>query len=581
MIWPAGAEILTVDGTTESFGGMDANLSVRGSTFLTDSMGRPAMLQDPGLYVFVCKIHPYMFSAVIVDDPATSTGPIEIISGLGDVDVPILDLSPNTTILTRSLSSTQMSDGNLIFADDAVLGDYVSTLPSLHGITTGLVKTFYVVTDPNNWRDYNDDDWVVSLPPVPVSNGTTTVLLSALDSVVPNSTFEPEVDGVGDVIVNTQFERTINKNHPGTPQDKPGTISVVNTDTWKVDQKIALPEINMNHPHNMWANAEQDTLYQTQWFGTDLTAIDLESGEMIKDVFVGQSPSHVMTAPYGDNENKIYVAMNGEEQITELDPVTLEVTRQFSTGAASHPHGHWISNDGTFMVTPNFFTSQSTIVNMTNPALTENVDVGFTPIATGMMPDGSKYFTSDFLGNSFTVVDLENDEIRSIDIFNNDVEALQGLPIQNPVSPDGKWMVAATVLNSKIILVDTDTDNEEIVAVLPCDPGCHGVQWGAKEGGGYYAYVSNKFSNALIVVDPMEGSNAVIAGKIPLYADSDTETDDVIIGYEGMGGQGVLAVPNVYNGWIQQTVATCESGNCSSDIEDLLDDLTGEQKFED
>jgi hypothetical protein len=28
-------------------------------------------LQDPGLYVFTCKVHPYMFGAVIVDDPAT------------------------------------------------------------------------------------------------------------------------------------------------------------------------------------------------------------------------------------------------------------------------------------------------------------------------------------------------------------------------------------------------------------------------------------------------------------------------------------------------------------------------------
>src|SRR5262249_14261680 len=28
-------------------------------------------LKTPGLYVFTCKIHPYMFAGVIVDDPAT------------------------------------------------------------------------------------------------------------------------------------------------------------------------------------------------------------------------------------------------------------------------------------------------------------------------------------------------------------------------------------------------------------------------------------------------------------------------------------------------------------------------------
>jgi FtsP/CotA-like multicopper oxidase with cupredoxin domain len=283
LIWPAGAQLKTVDGY-EDYGGMDVDLSIRGSTFLVDSLGRPAMLEDPGLYVFVCKIHPYMFSAVIVDDPSTNTDPVEIIEGFPEVAVPILDLGPETTILTRSLTSGDMSDGNLIFADDTVIGDYVSTLPSLHPITTGLVKTFYVITDPNNWRDYTEDEWVVSLPPVPVSDGTTTVFLSALDTVVDNETFKPGDEGVGEVLVNTQFETTINKNHPGTSQDKPGTITVINTNKWEVERKIALPEINMNHPHNMWANAKQDTIYQTQWFDSRLVAIDRESGEMIKDV---------------------------------------------------------------------------------------------------------------------------------------------------------------------------------------------------------------------------------------------------------------------------------------------------------
>jgi FtsP/CotA-like multicopper oxidase with cupredoxin domain len=606
LIWPAGAEILTVDGTTEPLGSMDADLSVRGSTYLTDSMGRPAMLKDPGLYVFVCKIHPYMFSGVLVDDPGTKLENVELLPEFlpgATTDVPILDLSPETTILTRSIAAD--SSGDLIFDGPDELPDYLSTLPSLDPITTGLVATFYVATDPNNWRDYNEDDWIVSLPPVPVTDNTeicetvgegedavetcelNVVFLSILDSSHENNLFQPDTDGVGEVWVNTQFEKTINKNHLGTSTDKPGTITIVDAKTWDIERKVSLPEINMNHPHNMWANAEQDIVYQTQWFDSRMAAIERESGELIKDVFVGQSPSHVMTAPSGENEGKIYIAMNGEEQVTELDATTLDVTRQFSTGPASHPHGHWISTDGTIMVTPNFFTSESTIVNLENPSLTENVKVGLTPIAVGMMPDGSKYFTADFLGNTLSVVDLTTDpiEVRSIDLFNHgfpDVDP-QGIPVQTPTSPDGKWVVTATVLNHQIMVVDANA--EELVAIISCDPGCHGVQWGAKEGGGYYAYVSNKFSNALLVVDPepedkMPGFDAEVVGKILLTKQSDTELDDRIIGYAGMGGQGVLAVPNVYDGWIQQTVDACGTGNCSDEIEDFLIALEPEHKFE-
>jgi hypothetical protein len=109
-------------------------------------------------------------------------------------------------------------------------------------------------------------------------------------------------------------------------------------------------------------------------------------------------------------------------------------------------------------------------------------------------------------------------------------------------------------LSATITVVDPTTDS--VVAMLPCDPGCHGVQYGAKRGGGYYAYVSSKFSNGLIIVDPDPNgdgnpADAAIVGRIALTAIATTATDDAIIGNRGMGGQGVLAVPVVYNGWVQ------------------------------
>ena len=120
-----------------------------------------------------------------------------------------------------------------------------------------------------------------------------------LDSNMPIPDLkEPKKKGVGEVWVNTQFEITAAKNHEGTPADKPGTITVVDMQrTGILTQKIALPEINMNHPHNLWADAKNEVIYQTQWFGNEMAIIDRESGELIKEVFTGQSPSHVMTSP--------------------------------------------------------------------------------------------------------------------------------------------------------------------------------------------------------------------------------------------------------------------------------------------
>jgi len=82
------------------------------------------------------------------------------------------------------------------------------------------------------------------------------------------------------------------------------------------------------------------------------------------------------------------------------------------------------------------------------------------------------------------------------------------------------------------------------------------VNFGAKKGGGYYAYITPKFANRLIVLDydPNNDGNvddAVIAGAVVLAKDN-VPKDDKISGNRGMGAQGVAPVPNVYNGWVQE-----------------------------
>jgi hypothetical protein len=109
--------------------------------------------------------------------------------------------------------------------------------------------------------------------------------------------------------------------------------------------------------------------------------------------------------------------------------------------------------------------------------------------------------------------------------------AFGAFPIQTPVSPNGKYLVTANTLTATITIVDTDDD--EIEKMLLCDAGCHGVQFGAKQGGGYYAYVTSKFANTLLVVDidpsnDGEADDAELVGRLLLNADQSTKTDDEI-----------------------------------------------------
>jgi len=189
---------------------------------------------------------------------------------------------------------------------------------------------------------------------------------------------------------------------------------------------------------------------------------------------------------------------------------------------------------------------------------------GVIPIATGMTPDSKKYYVASLLDSKITVIDMQNNIVTGTINLLKGYDPIGGtitgsefggaLPIQTPVSPDGKSMVTANTLTGTIAVIDPKTD--KVVKFLGCDPGCHGVQYGAKKDGGYYAYVSSKFSNRLIVVDtdPKGSGNlldADVVGSILLKADANTKSDDTVIGNAGMGGQGILAIPVVYNGWVQ------------------------------
>jgi DNA-binding beta-propeller fold protein YncE len=222
-----------------------------------------------------------------------------------------------------------------------------------------------------------------------------------------------------------------------------------------------------------------------------------------------------------------------------------------------------MSHDGKTMVTPNVFTSDSSIYDFDSNRTLAIVFTGSHPIATGMMPDASKYYVANFLGNTLTVIQTSTGSLladinllQNYDPISGEITGpVGGLPVQTPVSPDGRYVVTANTLTSTIVITDTATD--QMVKMLPADAGTHGVQFGAKKGGGYYAYVANKFANTLLVVDADPNNDGdladgAIVGRLLLTAREGIASDDRVVGNPGMGGQGVLAIPVPYNGWVQQ-----------------------------
>ena len=328
-------------------------------------------LDHPGLYVFGCKLHPFMLGAVIADDPSTEG----------------LDLGDEITLINGI------------------------TVPTSSDLATRLLKAFFTFTATNNWQDYTSSSssssspsnpWHISYPDVDVriTNGTVVNLKDTLESrygqnITLDKLKKPAISGVGEVWIDTQFEKTASKT-------KPGTASAVNATTWEVTKKVALPEINMNNAHNMWTDKDQNLIYATQWFDNKTSIFDRNTGKLVKNIEVGHDPSHVMTSTKTD---ELMIALHGEQGVALLGPkgesIKKVIPMQFPGQDPSHPHGHWMSDR--YMVTPDEFTGTATIYDMMEDKIAGKVKTGHSPIAIGMTPDGSKSYVADFFDSTVSV----------------------------------------------------------------------------------------------------------------------------------------------------------------------------------
>jgi DNA-binding beta-propeller fold protein YncE len=203
----------------------------------------------------------------------------------------------------------------------------------------------------------------------------------------------------------------------------------------------------------------------------------------------------------------------------------------------------------------NIGSGQVSVIDLVRRRLVANIPVTFTP-------DGRR-------GSQFSLFDT-----------------LQG-PIQVPVSPDGRWAGAAvlslttvdrppTGAADHVALIDTATNT--VAAFLPTPAGTHGAHWGPKLGGGYYLYVTAQNANALTVIDPDPNgdgaaTDAAVVGRIVLGNGSPGAGAT-----DGTGGQGLKPLPNVYGGWVQDTVALAGTGQLSAEVESWIAALTPQQR---
>jgi DNA-binding beta-propeller fold protein YncE/plastocyanin len=314
----------------------------------------------------------------------------------------------------------------------------------------------------------------------------------------------PAVPGVGEIWLDLQWLAK-----PDKPKE-PGAVVVIDAATWQIKQTLPFG----NNPHNLTDSPDGRYIYQSSWHGNELGIYDRQEDRWAKVMPIGSAPAHIATVPDG----RAYVTLNAENFIAVVDPNTFEVQKHIELRGKG-PHGIWVDRSGRWIVAALTLSGEAAIIDTTTDEVVAELPVGRLPLAASINGAGTKAYIPSALDGTITVIDVPS---RTVTKVLRDVGA--GL-IQVPFTPDDRYAVQAVTGSGEIVIIDGQTD--QIIKRLPDHLGAHGVTFGLKQGGGWYAYVSHKFADVLTIVDM---DTLTVAGEMKMPAP---------------GGNGIHAIPNV------------------------------------
>jgi DNA-binding beta-propeller fold protein YncE len=321
--------------------------------------------------------------------------------------------------------------------------------------------------------------------------------------VTPRPT--PAVPGVGEVWVDLQwFEK------PDKP-DEPGAVAVIDAATWQITKVLPFG----NNPHNLDASPDGRYVYQTSWHGDQVGVYDRQEDHWAKVLDVGSAPAHADVLPNGET----LVTINAENNIAVLDPRTLDVSRRIRFQGTG-PHGLSTDRSGSIGVAALTLSSLAGLFDPRSGEVFAELPTSRLPLAAYMTSDGAKAYVPGALGGSITVIDVPGRRVTKT------IPDLGKVLIQVPFTPDDRYAVLASSGTGEVVILDAQRD--EAIKRLTTHPGAHGVVYGHKLGGGWYAYVSHKFADIVSVIDM---DTLELAGELKMPAP---------------GGNGIHAIPNVW-----------------------------------
>jgi YVTN family beta-propeller protein len=203
-------------------------------------------------------------------------------------------------------------------------------------------------------------------------------------------------------------------------------------------------------------------------FSNTLAVVDISKHKRLADIKTGNAP---VNPTFNRDWTKLYVANNNAGTLTVVDTKTLKVIDTIQAGGA-RPSGLRFLPDGKTLVIS--FIGEKTsdagslgVMDLATGKLIKSIPVQAQSERFDIMPDGSRAYVANLVGQTISVVDLEKGEVIAT------IPSPERLPFNVLISPKGQRAFVANVMGNTIIEIDTATN--KVLSTIKTAAGPNGM----------------------------------------------------------------------------------------------------------
>lgn len=274
------------------------------------------------------------------------------------------------------------------------------------------------------------------------------------------------------------------------------SLAVIDTKSHQVLKHIDLPK----GLHGVVVTPDGSRVFVSSDESNTITAINAASDEIAGKIPTGKAPHGLAVSQNGKH---LYAAIFGDNQVLDIDVISLKVTRTFEAPA---PHNLAISADNKNLFVAEQQASHTGVaqIDVASGKTVTFISTDKVPRALNLSPDGS----------ALTVTEYDHKDLQ---VFLTNPLALRTTvdvgesPHHTIFTPDGKFVLVCNQITNDLVLVDTKT--WKVAGKIGVGTKPH---WIAPSSDSEYAYVTDEVSGQVSVVDledrKVEATIAVGAG---------------------------------------------------------------------